>query len=1438
MFQQKIFLLALSIVFLLSLAVVKPGENFPVSGRTNSGNLYCPEPPRFGEHVKTTDNISTENTSVNDQSWLDEVKKNIQKEEYDFVHSDRSEGKFRSVNRSNNMKFEYLANGFTASVLNTKIPLFDEGDKTISEKEKKYKYVENWEIKLKINSVNRKSNNTVIDDEITELNFSELITTGNKAYSESENMRIDYTNDESGMRQDFIIKKRPQGAGRLSVNLSADTKLRMIAGSDALMFKDNKGEDKMKYSALKAWDANGKELRAYFEKSEYNKFRICVNDDNAEYPVTIDPLSASPNWVVNFGYSFGSASSAAGDINGDGYGDVIVGAKATTTNFTNDGKVYLFLGSATGLSTTPAWSGTGANQGSSYGHSLATAGDVNGDGFSDIIIGEPGFKVAGISKGRALLYYGSPSGLPANPDWTVVGNSTDLGRAVSTAGDVNGDGYSDVIVSTAYGTIDSAAILGGAFLYLGSSNGLSSSSVWQVNGTQYFENFGNSVCTAGDINGDGYSDVIIGAPEYSLSSSSKEGAAYAYYGSTTGLSDTANWFITGQSPGYKFGFSVYTAGDVNGDGYSDVIAGAPDSGKAFVFHGSAAGLSVTSNWTASGLSNSGFGYSVAAAGDYNGDGFSDIVAGAPGNTGQAFVYSGSPAGLSSNSVWSVSSDGSTGSLGFSVRTAGDVNGDGYSDLLVCGYSPKAYVYNGSPAGFVTAQNWSYNGVSGAFGWTVASAGDINGDGYSDVIIGAPDYNNGTFAVGRFFIFHGSSAGLSSTPNLMKTGSNSGNSIYRIGRCVASAGDVNGDGYSDLIVGVTNGVFASYVNGGAEVYYGSASGISSTPSWTKSSAVSGDDFGTSVASAGDVNGDGYSDILVGAYKNNSESGVAYSFYGSAAGPSANADWSATGTSGSWYGYSLAGAGDVNGDGYGDVIIGAPKQSAYGAAFVYHGSGSGISTTPDWQFTASIFAAQSMYGISVACAGDVNGDGYSDILVGASKLYQSSNVYAGGAFGYYGSAGGLPAFWNWSENAPDPYFGHDFGWCVSSAGDVNGDGYSDVIICAPYPFGNIYCYYGSGSGLPYSHNTQLQYPSGLRFGYSAACAGDVNGDGYSDIIAGAYFTSGGSAYIFNGNSTKGNSSFVQQYKAGSNNLIGPGGLTTNNGQVKLGIFSKSPFGRADGKIIYEHKLNGTSFSPLTNTSGSGTVSSYQDAGFSGSVLNATVSGFQPGKSYKWRARVEYNPVNNPFQKLGPWRFYNSQNPLPFEGFRSICLSCSSTLNLRVIPQGFYNASNNLNMKDTVRVYLHSSVSPYNVVDSSVSEIDSLTLTGSFIFPNAQTGTYYIVVKHRNSIETWSRSGGEVFTNGTTMNYDYIDQANKAFGGNMAQVSASPVRFAIYSGDINQDGTIDASDVSETDNDAFSSVSGYVNTDLTGDDFVDAGDVSIVDNNAFNSVSVITP
>ena len=148
--------------------------------------------------------------------------------------------------------------------------------------------------------------------------------------------------------------------------------------------------------------------------------------------------------------------------------------------------------------------------------------------------------------------------------------------------------------------------------------------------------------------------------------------------------------------------------------------------------------------------------------------------------------------------------------------------------------------------------------------------------------------------------------------------------------------------------------------------------------------------------------------------------------------------------------------MNGDGYGDVVVGAPLLSSYGGAYVYHGSSAGLSAPPNWQFVS--YSANSRFGISVACAGDVNGDGYSDVLMGQSR-YQIGTVYAGAVSCYYGSPTGLNTLYpEWFVTAPDEYSTFEFGGCVASAGDVNGDGYSDVLVSAPNPFGDVYFYYG--------------------------------------------------------------------------------------------------------------------------------------------------------------------------------------------------------------------------------------------------------------------------------------------------------------------------------------------------------------------------------------------
>jgi hypothetical protein len=326
------------------------------------------------------------------------------------------------------------------------------------------------------------------------------------------------------------------------------------------------------------------------------------------------------------------------------------------------------------------------------------------------------------------------------------------------------------------------------------------------------------VGTAGDVNNDGYSDVIIGARRYSHDEP-YEGGAFVYYGSATGLSATPDWSAEGNEENAWFGVSVSTAGDVNNDGYSDVIIGMDNwvsgcAGKAFVYHGSETGLSDTPNWSLVYTPTEAcFGASVGTAGDVNNDGFDDVIIGAPyysneqTKEGAAFVFHGSGDGLSLTPNWMVESNQTEAYYGISVGTAGDITNDGYDDVLVGApyftnvesFEGLAFVYYGSGSGLSTSPNWTaeINQENASFGSAVASAGDVNRDGYSDVLVGAPHYSNGNNREGGAFLYLGSDLGLSATPD-WTTESDHNYAYY--GNSLGTAGDVNGNGVQDIIVG--------------------------------------------------------------------------------------------------------------------------------------------------------------------------------------------------------------------------------------------------------------------------------------------------------------------------------------------------------------------------------------------------------------------------------------------------------------------------------------------------------------------------------------------------------------------------------------------------------------------------------------------------------------
>lgn len=432
----------------------------------------------------------------------------------------------------------------------------------------------------------------------------------------------------------------------------------------------------------------------------------------------------------------------------------------------------------------PDWIGESNQTNAYFGISVSTAGDVNGDGFSDIIVGAYRYENGQSEEGRAFVYHGSASGLDTIPAWTAESDQAvaHFGIWVACAGDVNGDGFSDVIVGANQYTNDELNE-GRAYAYYGSDSGLSLSPDWFAESNDAHAHFGDCVAGAGDVNGDGFSDVIVGAPFYGTLD---EGRAYVYFGGSSGLSPTPDWAISSNQTSSRFGNVVASAGDVDGDGFDDVLVaayyydnGQNDEGCVFVFHGDSTGLSVTPDWIGeSDQSGARYGISAASAGDVNNDGCADVIVGArhydngEPDEGRAFVYHGSPAGLSSNPDWIAESNQAGAYFGRSVATAGDVNSDGYSDVIIGAQTydngendeGRAFVYCGSITGLDTIPIWTAesNQEAAYFSRSVYAAGNVNGDDFSDVIVGAYYYDNGQMNEGRACVYHGDLANTGET----------------------------------------------------------------------------------------------------------------------------------------------------------------------------------------------------------------------------------------------------------------------------------------------------------------------------------------------------------------------------------------------------------------------------------------------------------------------------------------------------------------------------------------------------------------------------------------------------------------------------------------------------------------------------------------------------
>jgi hypothetical protein len=960
----------------------------------------------------------------------------------------------------------------------------------------------------------------------------------NQVIFKSSDIDYIYQNSEKGIELAYQIHEKIPGNTHLFFHIQLNTNLLIQDnGQNELMFYEKKDETvnpKMRLNALKVFDANGASITSVMYVRELNGKQILtieIDDANAVYPLLIDPLAITPEWIVTglqayeyLGFSYGYA----GDVNNDGYDDIVAGAFRYDNGSTDEGMAFLYLGSATGPSTTAAWTAESNQASSRFGFSICGTGDVNGDGYDDVVTGASLYDGGSTDEGRLYLYLGNSTGLNTTAAWTYEVNQSSayLGENVSAAGDVNNDGFDDLLVGNDDYNSGAYTNSGRISVFYGSAAGLPAVASWTFVNNQTSAQLGIST-SAADVNGDSYSDIIAGSLMYDAGETN-EGRVYVFYGSASGLPATPSWTTESNIVNLSLGQAVSTAGDINNDGYDEIMASSTakvlpgtslNVGAVYIYYGSETGLETVATDTIYGeYDDDDFGFMLAGGGNMNNDDYDDILISSDnfnlsGNA-RVYLFNGSETGINKESSWGYGIK-VTNSYTYprSIALNGDINADGIDDLLIGDHSYSSsngrllLFYGGEiiPLIFPDFDEDIYQ-ASCNFGYQVASTGDLNNDGFDDVMVAAPYFDNGSTDEGKVFCFLGHISGL----DTVYSSSAEGNQDYAyFGTAIDNIGDYNSDGYDDVIIGAPGFDHLLLDEGKVYVYKGITTGISYLPVKTYVGGQTSANIGFSVSGVRDINNDTKVDIAYASpYYDDGlvDQGKLWIYTGTGSGFSSIPFFTKSGSQASSnFGWAISKYGDFNGDHFYDIMVSEPGfDNLYlnaGKVSLFFGN-TLISPIPSWSFEGD--QAEAKLGYSLTSVNH-NDDIYDDILL-SQPFYDNGQTDEGRVLLFNGNESVFPAIPSWINESN--LANAQYGFSMASAGDLNNDGYGDFAIGGIYnefdktDEGTVDLFYGTHYGAGMVKNAVIKGgQTSSKFGYSTASAGDVNGDGNDELLIGA-------------------------------------------------------------------------------------------------------------------------------------------------------------------------------------------------------------------------------------------------------------------------------------------------------------------------------------------------